>query len=362
MANAAFFTDNAPGIVQLGFAAMNGNKRGLRCQFGNFVIVFAHFAVFDMPGILHRHHFKIGNFLISRTHDDRSPLLSQQLQHFRTRFAVNVVNNPLSGQNQDIAADFQIGMNAQSHFGCRSQRDFRAGRHQRLIFLQSLGKSTRANDIFDRNFPVLQIFRHTALINKIFKVLVAGKQHCPVHRHQPVAVQKDLRPEFPGCRKINIRLVEPAADNRRNHDFSGIFPYNVKHVLNILFITKPRFLTGLFLRPAGIRRHGRIKQNMRYRFARSQAFQTFPHIDRTVGHVFIVKKVAVRNNSGVGLISPKRQEMKPHRVDRAVRFHKSFHNQIFADFDVFAGLNLSDVRLRQPGFVKHNPNSIAGKL
>ena len=101
---------------------------------------------------------------------------------------------------------------------------------------------------------------------------------------------------------------------------------------------------------------------MRYRFARSQAFQTFPHIDRTVGHVFIVKKVAVRNNSGVGLISPKRQEMKPHRVDRAVRFHKSFHNQIFADFDVFAGLNLSDIRLRQPGFVKHNPNSIAGKL
>ena len=63
MANAAFFTDNAPGIVQLGFAAVNGNKRGLRCQFGNFVIVFAHFAVFDMPGILHRHHFKIGNFL-----------------------------------------------------------------------------------------------------------------------------------------------------------------------------------------------------------------------------------------------------------------------------------------------------------
>ena len=197
-------------------------------------------------------------------------------------------------------------MNAQSHFGCRSQRDFRAGRHQRLIFLQSLGKSTRANDIFDRNFPVLQIFRHTALINKIFKVLMAGKQHCPVHRHQPVAVQKDLRPEFPGCRKINIRLVETAADNRRNHDFSGIFPYNVKHVLNILFITKPRFLTGLFLRPAGIRRHGRIKQNMRYRFARSQAFQTFPHIDRTVGHVFIVKKVAVRNNSALSPLNDRK--------------------------------------------------------
>lgn len=49
MANAAFFTDNAPGIVQLGFAAMNGNKRGLRCQFGNFVIVFAHFAVLICP-------------------------------------------------------------------------------------------------------------------------------------------------------------------------------------------------------------------------------------------------------------------------------------------------------------------------
>ena len=192
----------------------------------------------DMSGILHSDLFKIADLTAAWRNNHFCSLRSHHLQHLRTGFTVNLVNNPLPSQNQNIAPQTNILMQSQSHPGRRSHRNIRQVAAIVIIFFQPLRKSSGADNIFSFNAFVCQILVKRTPVNHIVKIQMSAVRHCLFNQLQPFAFQIHFRAQFSGCGYIYGNILDTAGNNRRNNQTAIRIRLNhLQGILHRLFKT-----------------------------------------------------------------------------------------------------------------------------